>query len=93
MAQVAHDVLHHYHRSVDHHAKVQGAERKQVRRDVPQIQANRSKQERKWNREGHDDRSAHVPQKDEEDNDDQHNAFRQVMQHRMRRQMQQVAPV
>jgi hypothetical protein len=93
VSQVPDDVLHHHDGPVDHHAKVERTKRQQVGRDLPQVQADGREQERKRNGQGDDQRAARVAQEDEQDDHHQHDAFGQVLQHRVRRVMHEVAAI
>ena len=62
---VAKDVLDHDDRAVDDHAKVESAQREQVRGDVAQIEQNRGEEQREGNRDGDDQRAAHVAEEQE----------------------------
>ena len=90
---MADDILDHHHGAIHHHAEVQRAQREQIGRDMPQVQADRGKQQRKRNGQGNDDRAADVAQKNEEDDDDQDHAFREVVQHRVGGVMHQVVAI
>ena len=49
--------------------------------------------QRERNRQGDDDRPAHIPEKQKQDDDDQDDALGQVVQHRVRRVVQQIAAI
>jgi hypothetical protein len=66
--QMADNVFDHHHRAVDNHAEVQSPQRKQIRGDVPQVQADGSKKQRKGYRQRHDDCASDIAQEDEKDN-------------------------
>ena len=93
VAEVPYDVFHHHHRAVDDHAEVQRAEGEQVGRDIAQVQADRGKQQRERDGQRHDQRAAQIAQENEQDNNDQDDAFGQVVQHRMGRERKQVATI
>ncbi len=93
MAHMADDVLHHDHGAVHHHAEIQCAEGQQVRGNALQLETRRCKQQRKGNRESYDHRTADIPQKQKENDHDENDAFREIVQHGMRRVMDQVAAV
>ena len=93
VAQVAHDVFNHHHRAIDDHAKVQRPQRKQVCRDMAQIQTDGGKEQSERNRERHDEGAANIAQEHEQNDDDEDDALRQVMQDGMRREMQQIGPI
>ena len=38
VGQVANDVLHHNHSAIDHHAEIESAQGKKIRRDMAQIE-------------------------------------------------------
>jgi len=76
--EMANDVLDHHHGSVHDHAKVQGAQRKKVGRNVPKIQQNGSKQQRKRNSKRDNQSATRAPEEKEKNNDHQHNPLGQV---------------
>ena len=90
---MAHDVLDHHHRAIHHHAEIQRAQRQQIGRNLPEIEADRSEQQRKRNGQRHDQGAAHVAQEQEQDDGHKDDALGQVVQHRMRRVMDQVAAI
>src|SRR5215467_2965926 len=93
LAEVPDDVFHHDHRSVHDHAEIQRSEREQVRGNVPQIETDRGEKQREWNGQGHDERAPGVPEEDEEDNNHQHHAFAEVVQHGVSGVVDQVVAV
>ena len=90
---MAHDVFHHDDRAVHHHAEIQRAQRQQIRGNVTQVEADGSKQQRKRNRQRDDERAAHIAQKQEQNDHDQNDSFGQVVQHRVRRVVHQIAAI
>src|SRR5277367_2008493 len=90
---MADNVLHHHHRAVHHHAKIQRAQREQIGGDPSQVQADGGKQQGKGNRQGNNQSSTYVPQKQKQNNRDQNDAFGKVVQHRMRGKVHQVIAV
>ena len=93
MREQADDVLHHDDGALHDHAEIERAQRQQVGRNVAQVQAQRSEQERKRNGEGDDERAAYVAEEDKEDDCDQNNALGQVVKHGMGGQMHQIAAI
>ena len=65
VAQVAYDVFDHHHRAIDHHAKIQRAERQQVGGNVPQVQTDRRKQQRERNGRRNDQRAPDIAEEQE----------------------------
>ena len=90
---MADDVLHHHHRAFHHHAEIERAQREQVGGNVVQVQADRGEQQRERNGQRHDQRAAGVAQEQEQDQRHQHDAFGQVVQHRVGGEVHQVAAV
>ena len=93
LAHVADNVLDHHHRAIHDHSEIQRAERQQVRGNALQIEARRGKQQRERHRQRDDDCPADIPEKQKENDHDQNDALREVVQHRMRRVVHQVAAV
>src|SRR5215471_11714243 len=91
--QVPDDVFHHDHGAVYHHSEVERTERKQVRGDMPQVQANRSEQQRKRNRQRDDESTAHVAKEDKKNDHDKDHAFAEVVQNGVRCVVNQVVTV
>src|ERR1700722_6746654 len=60
---------------------------------MPQVQTDGREQQRERNRNGNDQRTAYVTEKEKQNQCDQKNANGQVFKNRMRRQVQQVAAV
>src|SRR5579883_1324717 len=60
---------------------------------MPQIEADRRKQQGKRNGQRHDQRAARVPQKQEQNDGDQNDSFGQVMQHRVGGVVNEVAAI
>ncbi len=92
-AQMADDVLHHHHRAIHHQAKIQRAERQQIRGNAPQVKKDRCKQQRERNRKGDDQCAAGIAQEQEEHHRHQQEALGEIAQHRPRGVVDQVAPV
>ena len=90
---MADNVFDHHHRAVHDHSEIQRAERQQVCGNALQVEARRGEQQRKRDGQRDDDRSADIPEKQKEDDDDQDDAFRKVVQHRVRREVHQIAAV
>ena len=93
VAEMPDDVFHHDDSTIDHHAEVQRAEREEVCRNVPEIETDGSKQESKRNGERDDESAANVAQKQEENDDNENDAFGEVMQHRMGCVVEQIASI
>jgi hypothetical protein len=92
-AQVADDVLDHHHGAVHDHSEIQRAKRQQVRGNALQLQTGRGEQQRKRNGQRDDDRAAHISQEQKQNDHDQNDAFREVVQHGMRGEVHQIAAV
>ena len=60
---------------------------------MAQIKANRGEEERKRNRQGHNERPAYIAQKEKENDDDENNSFGQVAQYRVSGEVHKVAAV
>ena len=90
---MADDVLHHHHGSLDDHAKVQRAERKQVGGNVLQVKAGGGKEQGEWNCECNNDCAAHVAEEEKQNDHDQDHSLGQVVQNGVRGEVQQVAAV
>ena len=93
MAEVADDVLDHHDGAVDDHAEVQRAEREQVCGDMAKVEADGGKQQRKRNGERDDERAANIPQKEEQNDDNEDDAFGEVMQHGVGGVVQEIAAI
>ena len=90
---MADDVFDHDHGTVDDHAEVQRAERKQVGGNVAQVEADGREEQREGDGESNDDCTTHVAEEEEKDDYDENDSFGQVVQHGMRGQMHQVAAI
>ncbi len=62
---MAQNIFDHHHRAVDHHAKIQRAQREQVCGNVTEIQQDCGKKQRKRNGDGDNQRAAHIAQEQE----------------------------
>ena len=60
---------------------------------MSQIQTNRSKEERKGDGQGDDNRASNVPQEKEKDHDDQKHTLCEIVQHRVSRLMHQIVAI
>src|SRR5208282_5556700 len=87
------DVFHHHHSPVYDHAEIQGAQGEQVRGNVPQVQADGGEEQGEWDRQGDNDCSANVAQKDEQDDHYQNHSFGEIMQHGVRRVVHKIVAV
>ena len=90
---MAHDVFDHDHGAVDDHAEVQRAEREQIRGNLFQVETDGGEQQGKRNGGGDDESAADVAEKQEENDRDQDHAFRQVVQHGVAGEVDQVAAI
>src|SRR5271165_171840 len=90
---MAHDVLDHHHSAIHDHTKIECAQRKQVCRNMPQIQADGGKQQREGNRQRNDNCATNIAQQNEKDNDDQDHSFGEVVENGVRGVIHQVVPV
>ena len=90
---VAHDVFHHDHGAVHDHAEIERAERKQIRRNVTEIEKNGGEKKCEGNRDRDDQRAANVPQKNKKDERNQDHAVGEISQNGVRGVVHQVAAV
>ncbi len=90
---VAKDVLDHHDRAIDDHAEVECAQREQVRGDMAQIEKDRGEEQREGNRDGDDQRAAHVAQEQKQNQGDQQDAVGQIAQDGVRGVVHQFASV
>ena len=90
---MADDVLYHHDRAVHDHAEVERSQRQQVGRNMTEVETDRSEQQRKRNGERNDQCSANIAEEEKEDDHHQDDALGQVVQHRVRGVVQQVAAV
>ena len=65
VAQMPHDVLHHHHGSIHHHAEIERSKRQQVRWNMAQVETDGCEQQSERNRERDNNRAAHVTEKHE----------------------------
>ncbi len=93
MRQQTHDIFDHDDGALDDHAEIERAQREQVGRDVPQIEAQAGKQKRERNGERDDQRAAKVAEEDEQNDRDQDDSLGQVVEHGMRGQLHQFAAI
>ena len=91
--EVPEDVLHHDDGRVDDDPEVDGTQRDEVGRRVRPDQTAERDEERERDVERRDDGRARVPQEQEEDDRHEQHADDQVLQHRVRGQLHQVAAV
>src|SRR5580698_841976 len=87
------DVLHHHYRSIYHHSEVQGAERKQVRWNMAQVQKDRCEQQRERNGQRDDESRPSIEQKQKQNHRYQDHALGEVVHHGVQREVQQVAAI
>ena len=92
-AEVTHDILHHHDGAVDHHAEIERAKRKQIGRNAFQLEKCRGEQQRKRNGQRDDDGSAHVAEKQKQNDHDQDNSLGKVVQYRVSREVNQIAAI
>ena len=93
MAQVTNDVFNHHHGTINDHAEIERTQAEQVRRNMSQIETNGCKQQRERDGEGDDQRAAEIAEEQEENDDDKDDSLGQVVKHRVRRQVQEVASI
>ena len=91
--QQAHDVLDHDHRAFHDHSEIERSQRQQIRGNPGNLKTDGGEQKREGNGQRDDQRAADISEKDKQDDRDQDDSFGQVVQHRMRGQMHQVAAV
>jgi hypothetical protein len=87
------DVLHHHDRAVDQDAEVDRADREEVGRDVPEIETDEGDEKRERNRRRDDEPRLDVEQEEDQHRDHQDDPAEQVLLHRARGEMDEVAPV
>src|SRR5208283_547023 len=92
-AQMANDVFDHDHRAVHDHSEIQRAEREKVGWNLAQVEPYGRKEQGERNGERDDEGRPSVAEKEEEDDRHQNHPFRQVVQHRVRRVVKQIAAV
>ena len=90
---MAQDVFDHYHRSVDDHAEVERAQRKQIGGNVTQVEQNRGEQKGEGNGDGDDQRAAYVAEKQKQNQRHQQHAVGQIAQDRVSGVVHQFAAV
>ena len=93
LRQVAHNVLNHDHRAIDHHAEIQCAQRKQVGGNMADVQADGGKHQRKRDGERDDDGAAYVAQEQKQNDRYQDHAFAQVVLHGLHREGHQLGTI
>src|SRR5580698_7719511 len=91
--QMANYVLHNHDRTINNHAEVKRTQRKKISRDVSEIKAYRSKQQREGNRERYDDRSADISEEQKQDDHDEEDAVTKIAKNCLCRVMDEVAAV
>jgi hypothetical protein len=72
------DVLHHDDGPIDENAEVDGADREEVRRNVPDVQTDEREQQRQRNRRRDDEPRPHVVEEEDQHDDHQQDAVQQV---------------
>src|ERR1700722_3782377 len=87
------DVFDHHYRAVNNHAEVQGAQGKQIGRNMAQIQTDGGKKQCKWNRQSNDDGGTRIAEKQEKNNHHQDHSFREVMHDGVRRVVHQIVAI
>ena len=90
---VAHDVFHHDHGAIHDHAEIECAERKQIRRNVAEIEKNGGEKQCEGNRDRDDQRAANVAQEDKKNQRNQDHAVGEISQNRVGGVMHQFAAV
>src|SRR5580698_716537 len=76
---MADDVFDHHHRAVNDHAEIQSAQGKEIRRNVPQVQANGGKEQRKRYGQRDDDRRTRIAEEQEKNNYNQNHSLGEVV--------------
>src|SRR5208283_740494 len=90
---MAYDVFHHDHRAIHDHPEIECAQRKQVCRNVLQVQADGGEQQREGNRQRNDNCATNIAQQNEKHNDDQDHSFGEIVEDSVRGVIHQVVPV
>src|SRR5208282_4959359 len=92
-AHVTNDVLDHDHGAVHHHPEVQRTQRQKIGGNFTQVQPDGGKKQRERNGERNNEGRPSIAEKEEENDRDQNHPFRQVVHHRVRRKVKQIATV
>ena len=93
VAQPAHEILHHHHRRIDDEAEVERAKAHQVRRHAESLHRHEGEEQRQRDHGGRDQRRADVSQEEKQHEHDEQPALEQVLEHRPRRAVHDVALV
>src|SRR5580704_3792076 len=93
MGHMPDDVLNHHYCAIYNHSKIQRAQREQVCRNAFQVEAGGGEQQRKWNSKSDNDGGADIPDKQKENDHNQNDAFGEVVQNGMRREVYQITAV
>ena len=91
--QFAVDVLDHHHGAVDDDAEIDGANGKQIGGNVVGVQHDEGKQQRQRNGERDNDGGAEADQKEDQHDQHQHHAAKQIGFNRVRGQVHQFAAI
>src|SRR5208283_6053294 len=87
------DIFDHDYRAINNDSEIDCANGKQVGGAIVRMQHNEGEQERKRNRERHDDGGAKTDQEKDQDDQHQHHAAEQVVFHRVRGELYQLAAI
>src|SRR5580658_3723218 len=90
---MADDVFNHHHRAVDDHAEIQSAQRKEIRRNVPQVQTNGGKEQRKGYGQRDNDCRARIAEKQEKNNYHQNHSLDEVVHDRVGRVVNEIVAI
>src|ERR1039457_343539 len=90
---MADDVFHHHNSSIHNHSEIQSSQRYEVRRDFLELQADGGEQQSKRDGDGNDEGGAHISQKQHQNNRDQGEALRQIVQHCFGGELHQIAAI
>src|SRR5690349_21719694 len=93
LGQFTVNVLHHHDRTVNDDSEIDGADGKQISRQVLCVQQNEAEEQRQWNGQGNDNRRAEANQEEEQHNEHEDHPADQIVFYRTRSQIDQVAAV
>ena len=93
MTYVANDIFDHHYGAIYDHAEIEGAQGQEVRRYPPEVQTARGEEQGKRNGQGHNEGAPDASEEKEEDDSDENEPFREIMEDRVGRVMDELAPV
>ena len=90
---MAQHVFDHHYGAVDDHSEIERAKREEIRGHVAQIKANGGEEQRKGNGQDDDQRRPDIAEEEKQNDRDQQDSFGQIVHHRVRSEVNQVAAV